>query len=578
MSRPKNRTYLSLILIVFISAFCCQELKGQAKYEGLLHKSFAERIHQLKALIDESVIRNRDSAIAYKEIAKFKDFAISHDDEELILEADLWVCYYNVWHRRKNTGLVVGSLETMISKANDEGAFIIEARARALLANYYFRDKNYYERSFEEYFKLEELLDKIPAEEFPDKLVINYLISELYFYFGDYPEAIAYCKKALKIKPVSINLGSFNSARNLIGLSYQLMGNLDSSDYHLRQLLDKKSPTYMPVFDAIGRGNLGYNFYLRGEYKAAIPLLEADINAAIKIQDWGLAAGSLIPLAAINLKLGAFKKTETLIKQAKAYIEESKQYKRYAELYPLMSKFYASKGNLSLSNRYLDSTLIVKDSLSKKFNALLMFRTQQKFALQQYRLEVSKMDSEKKVKTLQRNLLLVVLLSLVILSVYIYFNQKKRHRQLAIIAELELHSKTQKLTDATQQLRDFADDIVNKNRQIELLEKESGTIDNNTNIEQMRKLTIITDDGWTKFRDVFSRVHIGYFQRLKEKMPDLTPAEVRFMALNKLQLNNKEMASVLGISTQSVRNIRSRLFKKLSVSDQKSFDERISEV
>ncbi|WP_379100669.1 hypothetical protein [Pedobacter alpinus] len=545
---------------------------AQAKYEQLLNKTFAQRIFQLKAIIDGDVVDVPDSAVAFANIAKFKKFALAHKDEELILEADLLVGYYVVWHRGENTALVVKTLKTIIEKANGEDNIVIEARARALLANYYFRDKNYYELGFEVYFELEKFLEKVPAAQLPDKLVITYLIGECYYYFGEYEKALAYSKKAVALKPALINNGTYNNARNTIGLCYQLMGKLDSSDYYLKKLLNKNDPSYNADWEAIAKGNLGYNCYLRGDYKQAVPLLEADVKAAVARYDWGLASGSLIPLADIYLKLGLRDKAEKLVFQAKSYAELSKQYHRYATLYPVMSKMYAAKGELSLSNLYVDSAIYVKDSLARKFSAMQLFRAQQKLALQKHHLELDKVVSDKRMKTFERNLLLMILVSLIILAIYVYYNQTKRHQQQALIANLELENKERKLKDLKQQLYAFANNIIEKKQQIELLEKEFGKMSDNTILEKLRQHTIITDEGWERFRIIFSQVHVGYFQRLKDKIPDLTPAETRFMALNKLQLSNKEMAAVLGISIQSVRNIRSRLLKKLNLLDQESFE------
>jgi DNA-binding CsgD family transcriptional regulator len=46
-------------------------------------------------------------------------------------------------------------------------------------------------------------------------------------------------------------------------------------------------------------------------------------------------------------------------------------------------------------------------------------------------------------------------------------------------------------------------------------------------------------------------------------VPDITPAEQRMAAFSRLHLNTKQMASMLGISPDSVYKIKQRLRKRL---------------
>ena len=93
-----------------------------------------------------------------------------------------------------------------------------------------------------------------------------------------------------------------------------------------------------------------------------------------------------------------------------------------------------------------------------------------------------------------------------------------------------------------------------------------------------KKSTILTDDEWEYFRQLFEKVHAGYLQRLKEKFPGLTPAETRFMALSKLNLSSKEMAGTLGVGTDAIRQYRSRLRKKLNLTEEDNLQELINAV
>jgi DNA-directed RNA polymerase specialized sigma24 family protein len=110
-----------------------------------------------------------------------------------------------------------------------------------------------------------------------------------------------------------------------------------------------------------------------------------------------------------------------------------------------------------------------------------------------------------------------------------------------------------------------------------LLEQQHGNETNET-LQQLRHSTILTDSDWEYFRDLFEKAHPGFLQRLKEKIPGLTPAETRFIVLSKLELSGKEMAAMLGIGTDAIRQLRSRVKKKLNLQEESSLDDIVNHI
>ena len=76
------------------------------------------------------------------------------------------------------------------------------------------------------------------------------------------------------------------------------------------------------------------------------------------------------------------------------------------------------------------------------------------------------------------------------------------------------------------------------------------------------------DQDWENFKIMFEQVHEGFFVRLKASYPDLGNAELKLCALLRLNLNLKESSQILGISSDSVKTARSRLRKKLQLSQE----------
>ncbi|NJN27509.1 MAG: hypothetical protein HC819_16810 [Cyclobacteriaceae bacterium] len=74
---------------------------------------------------------------------------------------------------------------------------------------------------------------------------------------------------------------------------------------------------------------------------------------------------------------------------------------------------------------------------------------------------------------------------------------------------------------------------------------------------------LTSEKDWSMFEHSFSEVHENFLKRLKEEYPDLTPADIQLCAYLKMNLQSKEIASLLNITTRGVEIRRYRLRKKL---------------
>ncbi|NBA77080.1 tetratricopeptide repeat protein [Emticicia sp. ODNR4P] len=73
------------------------------------------------------------------------------------------------------------------------------------------------------------------------------------------------------------------------------------------------------------------------------------------------------------------------------------------------------------------------------------------------------------------------------------------------------------------------------------------------------------DHDWEHFRHVFEQVHQRFLEKLKSHTEQLTSNDIRLIALLKMNLNSAEIASLLGVSQDSLRVLRYRLRKKLNL-------------
>ena len=80
---------------------------------------------------------------------------------------------------------------------------------------------------------------------------------------------------------------------------------------------------------------------------------------------------------------------------------------------------------------------------------------------------------------------------------------------------------------------------------------------------------------WEDFKLYFEQVHTSFYSKLAISHPNLTSNELRHCALIRLNLSLTECASILGISTESVKIARFRLRKKLELQNNESLTEFI---
>lgn len=82
-----------------------------------------------------------------------------------------------------------------------------------------------------------------------------------------------------------------------------------------------------------------------------------------------------------------------------------------------------------------------------------------------------------------------------------------------------------------------------------------------------------TDDDWKLFLIKFEEKHTGFFKKMKLLYPQLTTGDLRLCACLKLNLETKEIASLMNLSIKAVENNRYRLRKKLNLQSSQNLND-----
>ncbi|MEN0050964.1 MAG: hypothetical protein AAF806_28120 [Bacteroidota bacterium] len=243
-----------------------------------------------------------------------------------------------------------------------------------------------------------------------------------------------------------------------------------------------------------------------------------------------------------------------------------KHQQKYAEAYEQLE--LANQ----LSDKFFDSRSLNNAPLLEIQDAYREQQKKQEHLLQQQKL--AQLEQEERVFWLQR-ILLIGCLCFLLLFGYLYLKyvrskhkaekgllQKKRELEVQKANEIvelknkELTTSTLKLIEKDEALRALQ----------ERLEKGSTKVD----FQEIRKTvnSIVGDNAsnWKVFEARFVDVNKDFYKRLKKQFPNLTQNDQKLCALVKLDFSSKDIASLLGISVESVHTTRYRLRKKLKLS------------
>ncbi len=362
-----------------------------------------------------------------------------------------------------------------------------------------------------------------------------------------YKEARAYYQKALDLFNEEENPAAFAMLYNNFGVTYENEGAYGAAhEYYLKSIgikekLDDKrgiASTY---------GNIGANFRKAKNWNEAIRYSKLSLAMATE-----LGALDYMRTAAHNLSM----------------VYEIKQDYRNAFVYH--KQFKDLQDSIFSDNKAEEIAEMISAYESEK-------KDREHELLKKDSMIQSEMLQRQRYLALSIVLGLLLILGLVILR-YVRHRKKVEIEKLQLAlhlqqAKAETDSARAELNLSQEQLQAYTHRLLEHSALIEALKEQLQLPEYNindhenkkrlTNLNSLIQSKLLTDEDWDRFRQLFERVYPGFFTQLRDHFDDLTPAEVRLMALVRLKLNTKEIATMLGISAQTVYKTRQRLRAKI---------------
>lgn len=562
------------LLLVFSIVGSNIALSQCETYTQLFHKSFAERAYPLRQYFiswDSKSLKEITT-----EVNQIKNCPQASEDNELIFQLELNLVYMNcVNSKTRDYGLkLLDSLRKPIYKTKDQKSIIIFLTTESYV-NYFFI-KNY-QITFRNYYLLLPMLNAVKYRDFPYKLGMLREIGDAFYTFQYYDKAIEIFKECIKL-PETNSVTAFELAKayNSLGLCYQKLGNYELSNFYLQKIQTIKDEKNRGIWMPIAAGNIGVNYFSEGKYDLAISHLLIDIQHAEKTGDLARAAGAYIYLAKISFQRNDLNQTGSYLNKAQNYIRESGQKSRNAELFPILSKYYISVNQPQKADLYLDSALYYSRENHNNTSLLKIMKAEQTVQYSQDLLQQQEYKSSIQHIRLNRNrwliFSLITLLSLLIMYLLLLKKSFTR-RNLLYKSELKNSKQQFELDIAYNNLMNYTKILKEKNQIISRYETEEQQEKEHIEISHLKKYSILTDEQWKEFRDLFEKVYPNFIKNAECMFPNLSKMMIIYLTLSKMKMTTSEMSSTLGITPQAIRNTKSRLMKQIKLPDSNTLSE-----
>jgi len=276
------------------------------------------------------------------------------------------------------------------------------------------------------------------------------------------------------------------------------------------------------------------------------------------------------------------------------------------EIFNHLSKIYSEWGNYDKALAYKDSIVVAKDSLNKVTNLLHFENNRIKFEMANYQKDI---EYNQQLRTRERVFFFLVL-ALAVILIWAIYNSLTKEKQKKILAEwnqkvvtLELEQEKNSNLLLEKQLQEketlalleqnrfdmeqdaLKSEIEAKNRELitkamylssknELIDEIYNSLSDLPDVTKKHDLLkhvqslrnqVKNESEWGSFLLYFEEVNQDFINALKEKHPNLTPNDIRFLSYIYMGLNTKEISSLLNITPDSCKKKKMRICQKLKL-------------
>jgi tetratricopeptide (TPR) repeat protein len=439
------------------------------------------------------------------------------------------------------------------------------------MGRYYYSFKNY-PFAFEYLLRADNNFHELGYKEVPDIDEILFFIGSIYYETGYYDKAETYLLNVQKLDSISLYIRK--QSLNTLALIYKQENDTAKALSYFQKTLAAAIAQHDSSWIGICYSNIGSLYFSSNQYTKAYPLLEQGSRFSIARKQWGDAYSDLLFLARIDLKQNNTASAKNKIDSAIALEKFYSTMPGRKNLYEAQVLFYEKAGQQAKALETQHKLILVKDSLADNKDEQAFRRIQLRMETEKHLSDIDKLESQASASALKRNAVIAVLILVLVVFSLAYSRYRLKANNNAGILKAEKLRAEEKLKNAGQLLQNFTKNARQKNELIEQfateLERLKGNLPGDPlyeerlkNFDKLVRSTILTDAEWDDFRNLFDKVHKGFFTRLKKKLPGLSLHETHLMSLIKLGLSNLETGNMLGMTAEGIAQAKQKLLEKI---------------
>lgn len=411
-------------------------------------------------------------------------------------------------------------------------------------------------------------------KEFGEQKVITLMnVGNVHSSEKEYKEGIRYFEKAYAMAQKEagnavIKVTALNLANNYNTISY----NLDEADRILQKV---KKPVGNVTYDNGWYIVYAENLLLRNKITEAKKIVDSLLPIVLQKKDESCFDCIVTISAMIYKKSG---EPDKAIKYLRIGLNEPLEIEKRITLLEQLSEFYIIKKEYALASVYTDSIIVYKDSLLHIVNHELYETNKVKLKIKDYQNDLKIKDEKIEAERTFFFLLILFGFILVMLLYRSYKIKEIKQIQERIIAE-----NTERINSL--EVENLHNDIAEKNRKLfakalyrsghdELIKEATESLLKIPEIKKDPELLkciglleqeLQTEDKWSAFIAYFQEINPEFLPAIKEKHPNLSNNDIRFICYTYMNINLKEISTILNISYDACRIRKQRILKKLGL-------------
>lgn len=495
---------------------------------------------------------------------------------------------------KQNPDAAFLQIKRLLNEALSDGDQYAAAICHEQIGEVYYHQAAY-SQALDNYYKAEKLFRNGQyMAELANTLI---KIGETNYYNRQYPAALRIFKESLSIFTDLDDREGMADAYGHIGQTYEKSQNYElATKFQNLALIELKNAGNQTGLAKIYE-NIGSIYEDKLELDSALHYFILALELNDQNNDQMAQIEVINNLGDVYRKTGRYQEALQYSHQAAQLANTLNQYYQLASAYRDLSRTFGLMGRYDSAYYYSEAGRDIFVDIFSEDNKKQLTILQTLFEMEQKDDEINQLEKNRQIYAVLAMGAILIIILLVCLGVSMISRQRlklkneqqlneqnnilheaqrkametdlynKQLREENLKGELELKSK--ELTSHTLHLiqkKQLLDEVKTKLNNMVKDDKR----DQRKELKQLINLISFNsnqDKNWDDFRIVFERVHEHFFDTLKKQCDSLTASDLRLAALLKINLSSADIATMLGISQNSLRISRYRLRKKLNLEE-----------